>query len=240
MTISSNNETHSTVTMSTDTSVDEQSYVDETLKEVADHEAALEAIDKPDSELFTQEPEVPEAPVQEEQQHQDHQEEESSDTFSFDKFGEEIAETGELSEESLAELEKHGFSRQYMEQYVSGIEAQRELAEARAFASVGGEDNYREMMEWAGANLPEESIDKFNDAVLDENLRDRAIKELADFYRSEVGTGGDLLMGDRPAKTSSNVYTSFEQLVADQSDPRYDADPAYRAMVMKKLSRSNI
>ena len=236
----SNNPTHATVTMSTDTSVDEQSYVDGLLQEVDEHDKAMDAIGEPDSTLFTEEQGKADAATEEEEEtDKGDQEEAEQGAFSFEKYGSEIEETGELSDESLAELEAHGFDRDSMKQYVEGIEAQRELAEMKAFASVGGEDNYREMLEWAGTNMSDADIDMFNEAVTDPKVRDKAIAAMYQEYRDNVGTDTELLMGSRPTQTA-NAYTSFEQLVADQSDPRYDVDPAFRAHVMQKLSRSKI
>ena len=227
----STNETHNSVTISTDTSHDNEKYVEEVLSEVDEHNEKLEHLN--DSELPEKE-EEPEVEAEEEP------EVEEKETGDFDAFAKEFEETGELTKESFDKLEGMGVPRAYVEQYLAGISAERGLAEAQAFAITGGEDGYKEMLEWCGGNLSDSDIDTFNVAVNEPESRNKAIKKMHERYLEDVGTGGNLLMGETPVQHNSNSYESFEQLVKDQQDPRYDTDPAYRRMVMQKLSRSDI
>lgn len=227
----STNETHNSVTISTDTSHDNDKYVEEVLSEVDEHNKALDNLDEPEV-LKVEEPEVEDT--------EEPEVEEEKETGDFDAFAKEFEETGELTKESFDKLEGMGVPREYVEQYLAGISAERGLAEAQAFAITGGESGYKEMLEWCGNNLSDSDIDTFNDAVNEPESRNKAIKKMHERYLEDVGTGGNLLMGETTVQHNSNSYESFEQLVKDQQDPRYDTDPAYRRMVMQKLSRSDI
>ena len=48
-----------------------------------------------------------------------------------------------------------------------------------------------------------------------------------------------MLTGNAP-KTSGQQFRSQAEVVQAMQDPRYDNDPAYRADVMEKLSRSDV
>ena len=106
---------------------------------------------------------------------------------------------------------------------------------------MGGEENYNQMIEWAGDNLPPSEIDAFNKAVDsgDINMINFAVNGLTARYRSEVGTEPRLLQGETNG-TSGGSFQSAAELTAAMRDPRYQSDPAYRRMVSDKLSRSNV
>ena len=104
---------------------------------------------------------------------------------------------------------------------------------------VGGEENYSNMLGWAGQNLPEGDIDMY-DKVMDSGdplAAYFAVQALAYRYQDAVGTEGNLLSGKAAARTD-NQFKSQAQLVQAMSDPRYDTDPSYREEIMTKLSNS--
>ena len=104
---------------------------------------------------------------------------------------------------------------------------------------VGGDENYQNMLQWAGANLNQQEIDMF-DAVMqrgDALGAFFAIRSLAYRYNDAAGYEGKMLTGNAP-KTSGSQYRSQQEVIQAMSDPRYDSDPAYRKDVMDKLTRS--
>lgn len=105
---------------------------------------------------------------------------------------------------------------------------------------VGGEENYQNMIQWAGQNLSEGDIEMF-DAVMDSGdprAAFFAIQAMAYRYQDAVGTEGKMVQGKAPSQTE-NTFRSQAELVRAMSDPRYDSDPAYRQDVMNKLAASN-
>jgi len=104
---------------------------------------------------------------------------------------------------------------------------------------VGGEENYQNMLGWAGQNLPEGDIEMY-DKVMDSGdplAAYFAVQALAYRYQDAVGSEGQMLTGKTAARTD-NQFQSQAQLVQAMSDPRYDSDPAYREEIMTKLSNS--
>ena len=110
-----------------------------------------------------------------------------------------------------------------------------------AFEQVGGQEAYLDMVSWASDNMPEASIDAFNNAVNSGNIEtaNLAIQGLQAQYRSVNGNEPSLVMGETKSVTGG-VFDSAAQLTAAMRDPRYSSDSAYRQQVASKLSRSNI
>ena len=109
------------------------------------------------------------------------------------------------------------------------------------YNSVGGEQQYKTLMNWASQNLSEDSIKSFDNLVNtgDPGSIQLAVDGLLSKYQNENGYEGRMLTG-KPSKQSSDVFRSQAQLVEAMSDPRYDRDPAYRQDVIAKLDRSDL
>ena len=107
--------------------------------------------------------------------------------------------------------------------------------------SVGGEESYQEMIQWATQNLTENEI-KLYDTAMDKGdplTMFFAAQALNARYRDAAGYEGRMLTGSAPRNTGE-VFRSQAELVAAMSDPRYDKDPAYRMDISEKLERSNL
>ena len=106
--------------------------------------------------------------------------------------------------------------------------------------SVGGENQYQKLMQWAGTNLPENEINAFDGLINTGNVDaiQLGVQALKSKYEEANGYEGRMLTGK--AAQTADVFRSQAQLVAAMSDPRYDTDPAYRQDVVAKLERSDI
>ena len=107
--------------------------------------------------------------------------------------------------------------------------------------SVGGVEQYKSLMDWAGNNLSQDAINSFDDLVNTGNKGSiqLAVNGLVAQYQNDAGYEGRMLQG-KPSKTNTDVYQSQAQLVEAMSDARYDKDPAYRQAVISKLDRSDL
>ena len=116
---------------------------------------------------------------------------------------------------------------------------ERDISELKGV--VGGEANYKNMIDWAQSTLSEQEINMF-DAVMergDPASAFFAVKSLAYRYNDTVGKEGQMITGTAP-KTDGSTFRSQAEVVKAMRDPRYDRDPAYRQDIQDKLSRSNI
>ena len=148
-----------------------------------------------------------------------------------------VAELQQMDPVDLANLHIE-YRRQVEEEGVGAKDfTEAEMTELKGV--VGGDENYQNMLQWAGANLNQQEIDMF-DAVMqrgDALGAFFAIRSLAYRYNDAAGYEGKMLTGNAP-KTSGSQYRSQQEVIQAMSDPRYESDPAYRKDIMDKLNRS--
>jgi hypothetical protein len=157
------------------------------------------------------------------------------------KFSTEFAEKGELTPESYAELEKAGLTKDIVDQYIEGQKARATQYESSVKAEVGGDEQYNQMVTWAKANMSPAEITAFNNAVGsgDVNQAKLAVLGLSTRYSSANGSDPKRTIGGGKAG-AQDTFESTAQLTEAMRDPRYKSDPAYRAAVQNKLSRSTV
>ena len=189
-----------------------------------------------------------EEPVAEAEEEEYEGEEGEEDGSILDELWEYEINNEEFHEDAVAELQQmdpvdlanlHIEYRKQVEEEGVGAKDFTETEMTELKGVVGGDENYQNMLEWAGANLNQQEIDMF-DAVMqrgDALGAFFAIRSLAYRYNDAAGYEGKMLTGNAP-KTSGSQYRSQQEVIQAMSDPRYDSDPAYRKDVMDKLTRS--
>ena len=189
-----------------------------------------------------------EEPVAEAEEEEYEGEEGEEDISILDELWEYELNNEEFHEDAVAELQQmdpvdlanlHIEYRKQVEEEGVGAKDFTEAEMTELKGVVGGDENYQNMLQWAGANLNQQEIDMF-DAVMqrgDALGAFFAIRSLAYRYNDAAGYEGKMLTGNAP-KTSGSQYRSQQEVIQAMSDPRYDSDPAYRKDVMDKLTRS--
>ena len=153
-------------------------------------------------------------------------------------------ENGGLADEHYAQLEKAGFNREVVDQFLGQQNEAADLSQDQVNTikeSVGGEETYQEMISWAANNLSEDYIQGFDSLVESGNgpAIQMAVAGLQQLFEANMGKDGTMLQGKAPTQGGS-VFRSQAELVQAMADPRYDNDPAYRQDVIEKLERSNV
>ena len=153
----------------------------------------------------------------------------------------EFDEKGELSEYTFAALEKAGLPKDYVEAYIAGQQALVERNAVDLYNSIGGEEEYDGMIQWAGETLTEGEVDTFNELVINGTPEQQklAIKGLHAQYRGSTGSGPALKQGTTSGN-SVKPFSSTKELQRAMSDRRYQEVPSYREEVERRLSVSNI
>lgn len=159
----------------------------------------------------------------------------------FSAFTKEYTEKGELSPESYRKLQEMGMPKEMVDGYIEGQKTIADRRKSSIYGSVGGEENYMAMIEWAKENLSESEKSFFNTAIVGEEARATlAVQGLWAKYAKE-NNQPNLIMGDGNGSTNTgDVYQSKAQMTADMKDARYRSDPAFRQKVMDKIARSSI
>jgi len=160
----------------------------------------------------------------------------------FESLSEKYWQTGELEDDDYASLEEAGIPRRLVDQYIAGQQAILDSQRSSVLSSVGGEEAYGAMTEWAADNLSDKEVDAFNRAVNSNDMDTImfAVRGLEARYRSEVGGEPSRTVTASNARTGEGVYNSLAELQRDMSDSKYQNDPAFRRMVEQKLGRSDI
>jgi len=159
----------------------------------------------------------------------------------FNSLSEEYWENEGLTDQSYETLEKAGIPREIVDSYIEGQQSLLQSTTNEVYDSVGGQENYNSMVDWAADNLSDGQVDAYNRAVNSGDMEETkfAVQGLRSMYEAQQGfePARNLSGQSRP---SVDAYSSLAQMKADMADPRYSSDPAFRDQVASKLSRSNI
>nr|BDD44385.1 hypothetical protein 2 [Deltaproteobacteria bacterium] len=158
----------------------------------------------------------------------------------FDALNEEYQEAGELSEDTYKALEEKGLPKSVVDSYIAGQEALATKARNEVYDSVGGQETYTAMTEWASTALPPAEIEAYNKA-LEGSQADTllAAKGLLQKFTEAQGTTPKILTGDGNTPPGGG-YRSWAEVQADMAKPEYRKDPAFRKDVENKLKHSKI
>jgi len=196
------------------------------------------------------EPETDESSEEVESEEADDETDEETPAVSLiNEASAEYEENGQLSEETLAKfnnMSSQDLVKAYMEMssQQSDTEQASPITESDVSAikkTVGGEEAYTQIMQWASQNLEQSAIDGFDALVSSGNTKaiQLAVAGIKAQYEMSNGYEGRMLQG-KPSESKSDTFRSQAELVQAMSDPRYDRDPAYRQDILDKLDRSDL
>ena len=164
--------------------------------------------------------------------------------FDMNALTQEYTENGSLSENSYKQLEDAGISQEMTNQYIAGQKALGAQIGNDVKNTVGGEENYNGMVEWAKTNYSEDQIVAYDNAVNSGNieLAKMAAKGLQSDYQNTEGVEGRIYGGKQAAPEGGHgdVFRSNAEVTTAMKDPRYDSDHAFRQDVRDKLERSDL
>ena len=149
----------------------------------------------------------------------------------------EFIESGELTDKSFKALEEQGLPREIVEAYVAGQRALMENQVNQVKATVGGEENYNAMAEWAAEHLDQSELDAFNEVVESGSINQAqmAVRGLYSQFASAGGKAPNLIQGNTSG-SAVKPFNSAAQVTEAMRDPRYKNDPAYRKTVEDRLA----
>src|SRR6056300_1119329 len=153
----------------------------------------------------------------------------------------EYAEKGELDTKSYEALEKAGISKEYVDSYIAGQEAIAKTQADEIKSTVGGDETYQEMVDWASKNMTEGEKTAYNKAVNsgDMDTVKLAVNALKSQFERANGVEPKLVEG-KAQPSQEQGFLSWAQVTEAMSDPRYAKDMAYQNEVKNKLANSNL
>lgn len=159
---------------------------------------------------------------------------------SYEALTKEFIENGELSEDTLASLEKSGIPRPMVDAYVKGQQALANQARTELGSAVGGAEKLGEVMKWAGENLSADEISGYNALIDGGNYKAAKVllEQFAGRYTEAMGTDPAVtaLSAGNGSSRGLTGYASAAEMTKDMRDPRYEKDPAYRNMVKSRVA----
>ena len=159
----------------------------------------------------------------------------------FEEMSQEYFDNDGLSDATYDKLEAGGIPREIVDQYIAGQKASGEATRTELLETVGGEEQYSEMTNWAADAFSDGEIDAFNDAINqgNSNMARMAIAGLKARYEAANGSEPSRTISGAEPKDGS-AYRSVAELMEDMSNPKYHNDDAFRSDVERKLARSDI
>lgn len=156
------------------------------------------------------------------------------------KYSESYNKNGGLTEDDYAELAEKGLDKETVDSYIAGREAIAKQQANELMGSVGGEENFAKVIEWAGENLSEGEINAYNSLVQKGELTQASLllKGIHAQYKDVNGSPPNLMTGSTNAP-SGDTFKSQHDMVKAMQDPRYSKDPDYTKEVQDKATRSH-
>ena len=162
---------------------------------------------------------------------------------------------GEIPEEMYQSLLDAGLSANAVDSYLKGVAVERGFIEGEEGAaeelaqeevkgirdSIGGDEAYGKMVDWALDNLSKPEIEAFNEATntMSGPQLSMMVQGLYTRYQNAMGVEPSLYTG-RPAASGPTPYRSTAEVVAAMSDPRWEKDVSYTENVKARLMGSNV
>ena len=168
------------------------------------------------------------------------------ETPAAQQAAENYAQNGELTDADYTALEAQGISKDMVNSYIAGQEAQANVLTDAAFGETGGAEGYGEMIDWAAENLEPAQVSAFNAQVQsgDPEVIKVAVKGMYAQYSENATIEGGRTGGSAPSTNSSTFESKREMTAAINAIEeggtrrRYDVDPAYRQEVQRKIGNS--
>lgn len=161
-----------------------------------------------------------------------------------DRFEKNGGSVTEEDFESLSQMSSKDLLDTYFKYHATQVAQAKQTAAtndqlSQIRESVGGDDAYASMIEWAGSALSEAEADQFNSVINSNNAAaiGYAVEALNNRYRTNEGYEAPLVTGKK-ASNSKKAFRSQAELARAIADPRYSSDPAFRMDVEEKLARS--
>ena len=159
------------------------------------------------------------------------------------KYMQEYYESGELSEDTYAELLEQGVSREDVDDRLEFESYKSKKAVDDLVSVIGGIEEFTAMDEWSKENMTPEALKEFGEEIRAASTfgKQAILKDVYSQYRVSIGEAeptGDVVHTNEGQSVVTRGYSSQHELQADMADKRYGTDRSYTQEVEKKLSRS--
>lgn len=157
------------------------------------------------------------------------------------RFEQEVVDNGSLSEASYQDLARYGFNKSQVDAYIQGQQALATQRINEVYGSVGGVDNYTQLVTWAATNMPADFIAEYNESLTNSNTSKTV--QLLEYMNMKAGGSQNTTTNRITGTSTSGVggtkpfETKAEWQKMAQS-PLYGKDAKYTQMVQNRYLAS--
>lgn len=154
-----------------------------------------------------------------------------------------VANNGTLGESDYAELAEKGYTKEFVDTYIAGVQQKNEAELTAIIAPYGTLEDLSEAKEYAKSNWSQEKIEMYNRALQTSSPDVQAIvlgNLIAESKRAAAGTvdNGPILQ-TKQAPAAIQGYESKADMLKDMRSPLYNKDAQYTRKVKAKLLKSD-
>lgn len=152
-----------------------------------------------------------------------------------------LAREGKITDATYTRLEKAGYTRAVVDEFVAGQKAQAQMAVQGLHTAAGGKESYDKMVAWGTANYTASEQAAFNNAIRssDVGTREMAVNGLKSRFAAEFGRDATVRVEGNGGTGAGNAFKSQRELTEAMNDKRYKQnDPAFHREVRERISAS--
>lgn len=156
--------------------------------------------------------------------------------FDLNKLQDEFDKYGDITAETRKELEKVGITGEILDSYIEGRWAVVEKQMTEIANSIGGQETFDSICNWARANLSEEERTAYSNTQ-DPVLIKAILRDLKNRMENTDGVIPQQLTGGE-GSSSGDYFQSMAEVEEAINDPKYAKDEVYRSKVAQKITAS--
>lgn len=153
-----------------------------------------------------------------------------------------FAEKGALSAETYDALNTVGLSKDMVDSYIVGQQAQVKGLQDAAYEPFDGQKGYDAAAQWAAAEFTDDEIKALDVQLTSNNpaIVAKGAEALKSRYAAEADVEPDTIRGDSNAAAAGEAYKSSREMMKDMNSNQYRTSAAFRAKVAEKMRLSNL
>lgn len=156
--------------------------------------------------------------------------------FDLNKLQDEFDQYGDITEETRKELAKVGITGDILDSYIEGRMAVVEKTMTEIANSIGGQETFDSIVNWARANLSEEEKAAYS-ATQDPIMIKAILRDLKNRMENSDGIIPQQITGSESG-AGGDYFQSMAEVEEAINDPKYAKDEVYRQKVARKITAS--
>jgi hypothetical protein len=165
----------------------------------------------------------------------------------WNSLGAKVSEQGNIDESDYAALTAIGIPEGVISDYIRAVQVSAQSIIDSVIDDFGGQDSFDAVYAALHVNTTEEQRNKLDGLLRDEDTRAAGIAQALKMAGMDAPTQPNAQPAPQPVASQGNAanapgsvvgFTTQEEQIQAQRDPRYATDPAYREQVIQRIAAS--